>query len=1038
MSVGANNGRVVSWSVLSDTVPAGATSLTLVDSVPTQFWKVGYQMVIASSDFNHNDLQHEVVTITQVSGKKITFTPALAYEHYGKIYKPHADHPEEIDMRTEVGLLNRNLVIRGDITQDTTEADQWGGHILSSGAFSELRVSGVELYHMGQKDNLARYPIHFHRMFDSPSSYAVGNGIHDTFQRAITIHGTNYLTIEDNVAFNVNGHVYFIEDANEHDNMLKHNLAILANSHTLLDPADLQPACFWVTQPRNHWVENHAVGCDFGYWFAMPLKPVGFGPGETGFAFEYPRYQSVLTFKGNVAHGHRRNGWHSDDMLVDGSGLTDSAGWQPLDYSYLSQEEQEELAADAFAADGSYNEDNSLEEKITSRSYRGDVLVEDFVGYKNKGFAVWGRGDNLHFVNCMLSDNKIGAQFPGRANLFEDSFMIAESDNVGSPSDKNRMQGRNRPSTNPDHWIVGYRSYDASGPDLIKNVKFFGFKPLKYLFTDIVRHAGALSVQGGSHVVAPRHKYVNMQFIDSPVHVWFEESTAIAHRGAVIKDTDGSITGDCGAEIAYHKSPILYTDDCTHFPAWHAYVCPSGHRTHHYLHIADITNSGLGTQIEPEYSDLALWRLEDKAVHLMQATGEYNYRDQQTVNGLSNTDYLVMWGPRGDTPTISTYRMYYGRRDEYVRFAIPYPSGTTFSFLESTNEHLREQVTSVSSLSELTYSTFFYDEETNLLWIELKQRSLRYQYYYDMNFYEASVSVKIVADCPDNNCRQMVDPMSITQSKPSQAPAYDTCDNGRGVQPGRFTYTPNGPSDVIFDESLNTEWRIRSNSDYSSIDTSIGYESSTSLLADLNSASLSIGRLNDAVIVDPKQYTHFEFKLRTAEGRGPLRTTLYIRFYDDEGVQIDRNVWDSVQASSPYYTADYPFDDTKWSTVRIDLKDTGLLTLDNLWSFNIYSSSEGRSTPVHFDDMKFVSYSVQESNVQISYSVAEPLHPGYSTPLEDLKELPAGIVVLNSNSDGSSETVPIVAFIIIGALIVVCTVGLVFFFMKSRSGGDSF
>jgi len=31
-----------------------------------------------------------------------------------------------------------------------------------------------------------------------------------------------------------------------------------------------------------------------------------------------------------------------------------------------------------------------------------------------------------------MSDNKFGAQFPGSYNLFEDAFIIGESDNIGA------------------------------------------------------------------------------------------------------------------------------------------------------------------------------------------------------------------------------------------------------------------------------------------------------------------------------------------------------------------------------------------------------------------------------------------------------------------------------------------------------------------------------------------------------------------------------------------------------------------------------
>jgi hypothetical protein len=158
----------------------------------------------------------QVVTITAISGQTITFTPPLSYMHYGQFWFPpgsSASSPDAIDMRAEVGLLTRNIVFRGDITEGTTGADKWGGHVMAIDQCS-VRIKGVEFYHMGQKDNVARYPIHFHLCGNTTNSYVKQNSFHDTFQRAVTIHGSNNVLIQENVGFNVDGknlRVFFSE-----------------------------------------------------------------------------------------------------------------------------------------------------------------------------------------------------------------------------------------------------------------------------------------------------------------------------------------------------------------------------------------------------------------------------------------------------------------------------------------------------------------------------------------------------------------------------------------------------------------------------------------------------------------------------------------------------------------------------------------------------------------------------------------------------------------------------------------------------------
>lgn len=68
----------------------------------------------------------------------------------------------------------------------------------------EGRVSGVELYDMGQKNVMARYPLHFHRSFENPSSYFSDNSVVHSNFRCFVIHATNHSSVLRNTAFDVN------------------------------------------------------------------------------------------------------------------------------------------------------------------------------------------------------------------------------------------------------------------------------------------------------------------------------------------------------------------------------------------------------------------------------------------------------------------------------------------------------------------------------------------------------------------------------------------------------------------------------------------------------------------------------------------------------------------------------------------------------------------------------------------------------------------------------------------------------------------
>ena len=73
---------------------------------------------------------------------------------------------------------------------------------------------------------MGRYPIHFHMIGRLTKSYVRGNSIHKSWNRALTIHGCHYLLVEKNVAYDILGHTYFLEDGIETKNKFLNNLAL--------------------------------------------------------------------------------------------------------------------------------------------------------------------------------------------------------------------------------------------------------------------------------------------------------------------------------------------------------------------------------------------------------------------------------------------------------------------------------------------------------------------------------------------------------------------------------------------------------------------------------------------------------------------------------------------------------------------------------------------------------------------------------------------------------------------------------------------
>ena len=134
----------------------------------------------------------------------------------------------------------------------------------------------VEITYAGQAFRLGRYPIHFHRNGDMKGSYVRGCSIHWGFNRAINIHDTHYVLIENNVVYDIMGGALFLEDSIEHDTVFQYNLVMFVKASSSLLNDDITPAGFWITHPANIVRHNHvAGGTHFGFWYRMHEHPIG-------------------------------------------------------------------------------------------------------------------------------------------------------------------------------------------------------------------------------------------------------------------------------------------------------------------------------------------------------------------------------------------------------------------------------------------------------------------------------------------------------------------------------------------------------------------------------------------------------------------------------------------------------------------------------------------------------------------------------------------------------------------------------------------
>jgi cell migration-inducing and hyaluronan-binding protein len=102
----------------------------------------------------------------------------------------------------------------------------YGGHIIVHEG-GKGYVEGVELYRMGQ-DQRYRVAIPCISIFLVKAAVVVtsrdSSPYIGRYYRCVSIHGTHFTQVSENVAYDVIGYCYYLEDGIEHDNRIEFNL----------------------------------------------------------------------------------------------------------------------------------------------------------------------------------------------------------------------------------------------------------------------------------------------------------------------------------------------------------------------------------------------------------------------------------------------------------------------------------------------------------------------------------------------------------------------------------------------------------------------------------------------------------------------------------------------------------------------------------------------------------------------------------------------------------------------------------------------
>ncbi|KAH9259577.1 hypothetical protein BASA81_001999 [Batrachochytrium salamandrivorans] len=334
------------WTRLANTIEPGSSVLFVQDRVN---WQIGMRLVVTTTELKDGRDYHEneereiagVFTTAHPNVTAITVTQPFTYKHFaGKAYQ------------AEVALLSRTILLQGNLADsmptDTAEpiactrandgdstypcTDKfrtgYGFHVRIEGSNTvAAKFSGIEWIRSGQTNTLARYSLHFHMLGQTITLgilYAKDCSVHDAYFRAYAIHGTNRVVLEENVAFNVIGHAYFLEDGVEEENTLWYNFGAfvhwlgdttqnqedsyysqylfwVSEQTNLILPSDSAATVFYITNAYNSFLGNAASGGWAGYGFVNLPKPVkmhiNYGNGQYT-----PESRPLLLFKGNTAH----------------------------------------------------------------------------------------------------------------------------------------------------------------------------------------------------------------------------------------------------------------------------------------------------------------------------------------------------------------------------------------------------------------------------------------------------------------------------------------------------------------------------------------------------------------------------------------------------------------------------------------------------------------------------------------------------------------------------------------------------------------
>uniref|UniRef100_A0A670JWU2 G8 domain-containing protein n=1 Tax=Podarcis muralis TaxID=64176 RepID=A0A670JWU2_PODMU len=719
--------------------------LDLVDEVTS--WLPGDKVVIASTDYSmHQAEEFNLLPCPECQTNQVKIDGSPLYLHMGEIV-------DGVDMRAEVGLLTRNILIQGEMEDSCYgpnhcqffSFDTFGGQIKIQKGFTSVHMSGVELKNMGQQV-LGSYPVHFHLTGDvderggyNPPSYLDNLAIHHCFSRCVAIHGANGLWVKDTIGYDTLGHCFFLEDGTEQRNTFHHNLALLTKAGTILPTDRNEAMCltmrdnvhggyvpvpstdcmavssFWIANPNNNLIENAAAGAqDVGIWYIFHRVPTGQSEGQ------YPAGQSELTPLGTFHNNRVHSNFKAGLFIGKGVKTTKASAENPREY----------LTVD--------NARFRPHQDADPAKPRVPAVIDGLVAFKNNDHGAWARGGDIVFRNCGFADNGIGltlasdGTFPideGCSLEVTHSIFVGESNNVGSQGGQNSYWGKGaggeyrtlpRNKTFP---IRGFQIYD--GPVRLTKCTFRKFTPTADRHSSAIgffmKNAWQISPQNNASLVRMERSVGLRVFLGRPGQ-WFGDNNNDGDKVSIFHDLDGSVTGYPGTFVGRSDNYLIRHPGCLIVPRWNGMIC-AGKYAQLYIQAR-----------RPENLTLSIARAayHFHPLRLHGVNRGVPYQQYQPVVMLEQS-YIIQWDGRAPEDVI-LYPVNFNRGD-WLHVALCYPKGTAFTVVGDIYQRQTGRAHSVmryqaasshhSVLNGTDERLFYFDNTSGYLFVQLQAHEIR-------------------------------------------------------------------------------------------------------------------------------------------------------------------------------------------------------------------------------------------------------------------------------------------------------------------------